>query len=93
MIISTYRGHKIEYTKNHWLYSDTKNPVSSNKDRDCKKCDLPNTKNDHDPCIKNLKYTMNACCGHGKWSEAYIQFSNGLCIRGIFAMIVSKLLK
>ena len=93
MITSSYRGHSIEFINDHWVYLDTKELVSSIKDRDCGNCGRVNTKDSHDPCITNLKYTMNACCGHGESEEAYIQFSNGFCIRGIFALVFSKLLK
>ena len=42
----------------------------------CEKCSLPPTKEGHDGCIGLLPSpdVMNACCGHGKDSSAYVQF-------------------
>ena len=51
--------------------------------RPCAKCgEFPNENGD-DYCIQNLGKVMNACCGHGN-QEGYIQFDNGITIRGFF---------
>lgn len=33
-------------------------------------------------CVINLPGVTNACCGHGDPGASYIQFSNGVTIRG-----------
>ena len=83
MIIATsrYRGHPIEYFNDQWVYSDTKELVSKNKSRTCGKCGIE-SKDDIDPCLGKLPGVNNACCGHGIPDEAYIQFSNGVIIKG-----------
>ena len=42
----------------------------------CSKCGKNPTKEGHDGCIGTLpcKSVMNACCGHGDDSIAYVQF-------------------
>ena len=42
----------------------------------CAKCGKHPTKDGHDGCIGKLpdRNIMNACCGHGDDSQAYIQF-------------------
>ena len=51
--------------------------------RPCAKCgEYPNERGD-DHCIANLGNVMNACCGHGR-NKGYIQFDNGITIRGHF---------
>lgn len=54
----------------------------------CVKCGLNPTTEGHDGCIGELdvKVVMNACCGHGDDSAAYIQYWDGACIRGSAAM-------
>jgi len=90
---SKYRGHNIEYKNNKWIFSDTKQLVSDNPNRACGHCGKSQTENGHDACIPDLPGVMNACCGHGIVSEAYIQFENGECIRGKNAIDKIKLLK
>lgn len=50
----------------------------------CAHCNLGPTKEGHDGCLGTLPedVVMNACCGHGKNSGAYIQYWNRECIRG-----------
>lgn len=41
----------------------------------CAKCGLPPTPEGHDGCLGTLPGPiMNACCGHGNDSQAYIQY-------------------
>lgn len=40
----------------------------------CGNCGLHRTKQGHDGCIGELEGVMNACCGHGQDSVAYVQF-------------------
>jgi len=57
----------------------------------CVKCKLPPTKEGHDGCLGTLKgEIMNACCGHGEESQAYIQYENGGRIAGKVAIYEQK---
>lgn len=85
MARSYFRGHPIIFTEGEWLYRDTKTQVKLEyKERSCGKCGKissgPN-KDGPDPCLGNLPGVDNACCGHGKQSESYIIFKNGVTIR------------
>jgi hypothetical protein len=51
--------------------------------RPCAACGMRRRANGHDPCIENLPVVRNACCGHGV-DRGYVQFENGLVIRGTF---------
>lgn len=42
----------------------------------CGHCGLHRTKQGHDGCIGELDSVMNACCGHGETSAAYVQFDH-----------------
>ncbi len=42
----------------------------------CGHCGLKRTPEGHDGCIGKLKGVMNACCGHGDSSIAYVQFDH-----------------
>lgn len=80
------RGHAIYHDGEDWRYTDTDlRTVDTHADRDCGHCHLPNRDDGHDPCLGELPGVMNACCGHGKPEEAYIQFSPTRDIRGVAA--------
>lgn len=80
---SKYRGHDIEMLKNSkWIFSNTRKFVSENIYIKCGYCGGENTEAGNDKCLGTIKWVMNACCGHGIKSEAYIQLMNGECIRG-----------
>lgn len=81
MVSSKLRGHGIVFIKGEWLYNDTKIPTINNE-RDCGECERSDTVDGHDGCIGTLPNVMNACCGHGIISEAYIQYWDGHCLRG-----------
>lgn len=83
---SKYRGHCIECIDDNWVYSDTKDLVEENTDRLCGNCEKENTVEGHDPCLGTLPGVMNACCGHGNESGAYVQFWDGTDIRGAKAL-------
>lgn len=90
-IKSHWRGHNIEFLKDEWVYSDTKELVSdTHNDRACSYCDLPATKEGHDGCLGTLEDVRNACCGHGVTKEVYVQFTDGSSVRGEDAMVVLK---
>lgn len=61
-----------------WVYADTLEPV--NDKRPCKTCGLAPI-NGMDGCLGKLPGVSNACCGHG-WNEPYVQFENGVILRG-----------
>ena len=89
------RGHHIEMQKGVFVYSDTKETTSNNwEKRACGNCGLHFTKEGHDGCLGALPNVMNACCGHGIEKEAYVQFMDGRCIRGVEALNkINKLTK
>ena len=76
--MTTYRGHA---TAGH-RYCDTGERVSDNPWRACGHCNRENTPEGHDPCLGTLPGVMNACCGHGDTADAYVQFVNGVVVRG-----------
>ncbi len=80
---SFYRGHEIINVGESWLYKDNNKPVKDDKNRDCYVCGNPDTKEGHDPCLGTLPGVSNACCGHGI-NDGYIQFENGVTVRGKF---------
>lgn len=61
----------------------------------CAHCTRSPTKEGHDGCLGKLDETivMNACCGHGDESFAYIQFWDRTRIAGKSALIKIKELK
>lgn len=91
---SKCRGNEIELVDDLWIYSDTKEPVPINyKSRPCGNCGRNFTKEGHDGCLGELIGLMNACCGHGKINEAYVQFLDGECVRGEDAIVIQNILK
>ena len=78
---SFFRGHPIFFNKDEWFYVDSGLPTVGS-DRQCGHCGKESTKEGHDGCVGTLPGVMNACCGHGIVSEAYIQFSPNHCLRG-----------
>ena len=79
---SFHRGHAVIWctSTNGWLYADKGQSIKDDK-RHCGHCGKQGVK-DHDYCLGTLPGVANACCGHGDRSRAYIQFTNGLIIRG-----------
>lgn len=53
--------------------------------RPCVKCGKYPNENGDDACLGHLGNVVNACCGHGV-NEGYIQFDNGITIRGKFTI-------
>lgn len=81
--ISDFRGYKIIAIDGVWRFSDTLDyTIKTFSDRACGHCGQHNTKEGYDDCIGTLPDVSNACCGHGITLHAYVQFSNGSCIRG-----------
>jgi len=48
----------------------------------CVKCKKAPTKEGYDGCLGTLPNVMNACCGHGNDSQAYVQYWDGRRIAG-----------
>lgn len=62
-VIAYSRGWKIEYCKNKWVYSDTKNTFDDS--RPCKRCGNFPTKEGFDFCVGYVSNAKSVCCGHG----------------------------
>lgn len=84
---STWHAHKIYFVVDTqtWHFEATGQKVSDNPDIKCGHCQLEPTPEGHDGCLGTLPGVMNACCGHGDDSAAYVQFPDGSCVRGIDA--------
>ena len=83
MVKNNLRGHKIEFLNNQWVYCDTKEPTTeTHMDRACGHCGEFSTSEGHDACLGTLPNVMNACCGHGEISDAYLQFWDTTSVRG-----------
>jgi len=80
-----WRGHPITKVGDLFHYEDG-TLVRDDPNRPCGHCGLPNTSEGHDGCLGTLPNVMNACCGHGDESAAYVQFDNGAMIRGAEAI-------
>ena len=79
---SKWRGHDIKGSSTGWVYSDTGESVLGNPTRPCGKCGGLNRSDEYDPCLAKLPGVINACCGHGDRDASYIQFKNGVIVRG-----------
>ena len=89
-----FRGHQIELYNGCWEYSDSGELVSESwKGRSCGHCGKSNTQEGHDGCLGILLGIMNACCGHGIESDAYVQFDDGRIIHGKQARMIQGLNK
>ncbi len=93
MVVSEYRGHKIELRNETWFYCDKNISVKSIKKTPCGYCGQPVTKEGHDGCLETLPGLMNACCGHGIKEQAYVQFLDGFCVQGKDACSIIGMLK
>ena len=86
------RGHRIQNIDGLYYYCDNGQPTIGNE-RKCGYCGLRNTPEGHDGCLGALPSVMNACCGHGQYREAYLQFYNKNCVRGNLALYIIGELK
>jgi len=87
---SKFRGHDIYQKNGKWFYLD--GDIVENR-KSCGHCGKHDTEEGHDGCLGTLPGVMNACCGHGQANEAYVQFWDGICIRGHSAIIIATELK
>lgn len=75
---SMLRGHQIYFDGIQWRYADNGLPtVDTFRSRPCGFCWEFETAEGHDHCLGTLPGVMNACCGHGDVTEAYVQFWDG----------------
>lgn len=79
-----FRGHEIRQNdQGEYYYPDTGELVSETwKERGCGFCGLPDTPEGHDGCLGAIPGLLNACCGHGRIEDAYLQVEGGMEIRG-----------
>lgn len=90
---SYYRGHLITFIKNEWVYWDNKKSIRFNE-RSCGYCNKSRTIEGHDGCLGTLPGIRNACCGHGREGDAYVQFQDMYAIYGEKArVIIERLIK
>lgn len=84
--VSTFRGHPIVWRNDMWVYADDGKPIPGwgGEVRPCIVCGQQEWSGDGavDNCLGLLPGVSNACCGHGDPTCSYIQFTNGLLIRG-----------
>jgi len=86
MIVANVSGNEVLYNEitKQWHFID--GTISDkNNIRGCVRCGKLPTVDGHDSCIANLPGVKNACCGHGV-EDGYIQFENGLVLRGRFSV-------
>lgn len=86
MITGYLHGHKIIFDGVDWKYFDTGISIE-NEPRPCKRCGKTSKK--YDSCLGKLPGVKNACCGHGV-EKGYIQFDNGVIVRGYFEIEKEK---
>jgi hypothetical protein len=80
------RGHAIYLDGDVWRYADTDEPTAeTHHERGCGHCGLRTGNDGHDPCLGELPGVMNACCGHGRPEDAYLQRSSGDTVSGEMA--------
>lgn len=80
-----YQGRPTYRWLNKLHYCDDGAEVGAGYwERACGHCGLYRTPEGHDGCIGTLPDPdiMNACCGHGRPSAAYVQFRSRLDLRG-----------
>src|SRR5690554_4854367 len=84
---STLRGHDIYWDGAQWRFCDTRAPTATtHRERPCGQCGRHDTPEGHDGCLGTLPGVMNACCGHGRTREAYVQYPDGSTVRGTKAL-------
>lgn len=60
---SFQRGWSIVYIDKQWIYADTNEPIS--QERQCRRCNRKPTPEGHDACLGVINSVKSACCGHG----------------------------
>lgn len=86
--MTKFRGYNIEEADGVFVFSDTGLPVEDTwQERPCGACGRANTPEGHDGCLGTLPGVVNACCGHGVTSEAYVMFVDDTILRGAAACV------
>jgi len=83
------RGHVIVCILGIWFYEDAPLPVAGNVRASCGHCGKNDTVEGHDGCLGTIPNIMNACCGHGKLREAYIQHLDGNPVHDFTNLVAS----
>lgn len=77
------KGHTIYYDGTKWCWVDSEEGLDPVPEMiPCAHCGLESRQYEPDPCLGVLPGVANACCGHGNSKDAYVQFLNGVIIRG-----------
>lgn len=63
MAHSYLRGHRIEFERGRWRYSNI--GEIANYDRPCVRCGQMPTEEGYDACIGYVPNAVSICCGHG----------------------------
>ena len=82
---SIWYGYEIEMVGEEWVFTDT-GQFTVNSNRPCGYCHKYKTIEGHDACLGTLPGVKNACCGHGKITDAYVQKLNDEIIQGYDAI-------
>lgn len=83
------RGHMTICILGIWYYEDMPIPVAGNVRSSCGHCGKNDTGEGNDGCLGTIPDIMNACCGHGKLREAYIQHLDGSVVGDFTKLITS----
>lgn len=59
--------------------------------RICAHCDRAFGESTHDPCIGRIDGAVEACCGHGDATRAYVSYADGRRIEGGDVLCLSPL--
>lgn len=91
MSADKFRGHEIAWRGKVCVFVDTGDGVAEAWEAlPCGHCLQHNTPEGHDACLGTIPGAINACCGHGVVSEAYIQFEDGSRISGVDALAFAR---
>ncbi len=90
--LRVFRGHPIRDDGEQWRYVDTGEPTAGNR-RACGHCGMEDTPEGHDGCLGTLPGVMNACCGHGRAEEAFVQLAPDDVIRGRAAVALIETMR
>lgn len=81
-------GNQVTSTNGHdWQYTDGSPHKIGVTVRPCPCCNSLPADGEPDGCLGSLPGVKNACCGHGIDGESYIEFENGVIIRGTFRRV------
>jgi hypothetical protein len=78
-----FRGHRIYLDEGQFRYDDTGELTEvAWVVRPCGACGRSDTAEGHDGCLGSLVGVANACCGHGRPGDAYVQLISGVRVGG-----------